>query len=153
MESSRAGAPARLRSLSVLGSIGVIFLATILAAQSKPAQIPLHNGWAIQSGCKVNASGEVISTPSFIARDWYQTTVPMTVVGVEGDDRLRQFQAQALAVLIGRALGSLDADIQPPGLIVLAVTGVVWIVVGIVAAYVPAARASSVNPLIALRYE
>ena len=60
---------------------------------------------------------------------------------------------EALAVLVGRALGSLDADIRPPGLIVLAATGVVWITVAVIATYVPAARASSVNPLIALRYE
>jgi putative ABC transport system permease protein len=60
---------------------------------------------------------------------------------------------EALAVAIGRALGSLDADIRPPGLIVFAVTGLMWVIVAIVAAYVPAARASSVNPLIALRYE
>jgi predicted permease len=60
---------------------------------------------------------------------------------------------EALAFAIGRALGSLDADIPPPGLIVLAVTGLIWIIVAVLAAYVPAARASSVNPLIALRYE
>ena len=60
---------------------------------------------------------------------------------------------EALAFATGRALASLDADIPPPGLIVLAVTGVIWITVAILAAYVPAARASSVNPLIALRYE
>ena len=56
-------------------------------------------------------------------------------------------------VVPGRALGALDSDIQPPGLIVLAATGVIWIVVAILATYVPAARASGVNPLVALRYE
>ena len=60
---------------------------------------------------------------------------------------------EALAFAISRALGSLDADIRPPGLIVFALTGVIWMAVAVVATYVPAARASSVNPLIALRYE
>jgi predicted permease len=60
---------------------------------------------------------------------------------------------ETLAFAIGRALASLDADIPPPGLVVLAATGLIWITVAAIAAYVPAARASSVNPLIALRYE
>jgi ABC-type lipoprotein release transport system permease subunit len=58
---------------------------------------------------------------------------------------------EALSVVIGRVLGSIDADLQPAGLIVLAATGVLWIVVALLATYVPAVRASSVNPLAALR--
>jgi putative ABC transport system permease protein len=63
---------------------------------------------------------------------------------------------EALALAIGRVLAStdaLDAEIQPPGLLVLGATGLIWIAVAVVATYVPAARASSVNPLTALRYE
>ena len=63
---------------------------------------------------------------------------------------------EALAMAIARVLGStnaLDAQIQPPGVLVLGATGLIWIVVAVFATYVPAARASSVNPLTALRYE
>jgi hypothetical protein len=60
---------------------------------------------------------------------------------------------EVLMIMAGRVLGALDPDIQPPGTVVLVVTGLIWIVVSILATYVPAARASGVNPLIALRYE
>jgi putative ABC transport system permease protein len=58
-----------------------------------------------------------------------------------------------LMLMVGRVLGALDSDIQPPGFAVLVITGAIWIVVSMLATYVPASRASGVNPLIALRYE
>ena len=60
---------------------------------------------------------------------------------------------EALAIAIVRVLASVDADIRPPGPMVLALTGTIWIAVALVATYVPAARAARVNPLVALRSE
>jgi exo-1,4-beta-D-glucosaminidase len=40
----------------------------------------LHDGWLLQSSCKLNANGEQISVPAFRAEGWHATTVPSTVV-------------------------------------------------------------------------
>jgi exo-1,4-beta-D-glucosaminidase len=45
-----------------------------------PAKLPLHEGWALQTSAKVEAKGEVISTPQFAAKGWHAATVPTTVV-------------------------------------------------------------------------
>src|SRR5215472_850874 len=47
---------------------------------STAARITLANGWALQSSCRVDQSGEAISKPGFQPRNWYQVTVPTTVV-------------------------------------------------------------------------
>ena len=46
------------------------------------ADIPLtlRDGWSLQSNCKVDKPGEVISTPRFQPTGWYMVTVPTTVV-------------------------------------------------------------------------
>jgi exo-1,4-beta-D-glucosaminidase len=51
--------------------------------QSKPASpdvVQLRDGWALASSCKVDKSGELISTPNFAPMGWYTATVPTTVV-------------------------------------------------------------------------
>jgi exo-1,4-beta-D-glucosaminidase len=49
-------------------------------AHSTLPKIPLHEGWSLQTSAKVEAKGEVISTPKFVARGWHPVTVPSTVV-------------------------------------------------------------------------
>jgi len=61
--------------------------ATISAAQQVPAHRPppetgfaLKDGWELQSSCKVEQSGAVISTPRFRPQGWYAVIVPTTVL-------------------------------------------------------------------------
>jgi exo-1,4-beta-D-glucosaminidase len=42
--------------------------------------LTLRDGWSLQSSCKVEKPGEVISTPKFAPAGWYTTSVPTTVV-------------------------------------------------------------------------
>ena len=42
--------------------------------------LALRDGWNLQSSCRVEAQGEVVSTPAFQPKDWYAVTVPTTVV-------------------------------------------------------------------------
>jgi exo-1,4-beta-D-glucosaminidase len=42
--------------------------------------LALRDGWSLQSSCKVEKSGEVISTPQFSPTGWYNVSVPTTVV-------------------------------------------------------------------------
>ena len=42
--------------------------------------LTLRDGWTLQSSCKVDKAGEVISTPKFSPSGWYTVSVPTTVV-------------------------------------------------------------------------
>lgn len=64
----------------------LIFLALLLAVSPLFAQVAndpirLHDNWEIQSACKVEGTGESISTTAFHPKSWYRTQVPNTVVG------------------------------------------------------------------------
>jgi exo-1,4-beta-D-glucosaminidase len=41
---------------------------------------PLHEGWQLQSACKLQATGDTIATDGFQAEGWLKTVVPSTVV-------------------------------------------------------------------------
>jgi exo-1,4-beta-D-glucosaminidase len=51
------------------------------------AQLALRDGWSIQTSAKVEAKGEVISTPQFAPQGWHQATVPTTVVAALVKDK------------------------------------------------------------------
>src|SRR3984957_14271891 len=50
------------------------------ANSQNAAKLALREGWSLQSSSKVEAKGEVISTPQFMATGWQEVTVPTTVV-------------------------------------------------------------------------
>src|SRR5579864_4468576 len=49
-------------------------------ASSSDELLQLRDGWSLQSSCKVEKTGEVISTPKFAPTGWYTVSVPTTVV-------------------------------------------------------------------------
>ncbi len=66
-----------------------LLLTSFLAAtQQAPAnRQPLREGWLLQSSSKVDALGELISTPNFSPRGWHEVTVPSTVVAALVKDK------------------------------------------------------------------
>ncbi|HLY42088.1 MAG TPA: beta galactosidase jelly roll domain-containing protein [Terracidiphilus sp.] len=46
----------------------------------------LHDGWQLQSACKPQATGDVISAANFAADGWLKTTVPNTVLAAQTAD-------------------------------------------------------------------
>ena len=58
------------------------------AADSSPHQLPLRDGWTVQSSAKAPAPGEQISTSAFTPAGWYPTTVPKTVLAVLVDNKV-----------------------------------------------------------------
>ncbi|HEV2401303.1 MAG TPA: beta galactosidase jelly roll domain-containing protein [Candidatus Sulfotelmatobacter sp.] len=88
-----------MRSGKPLAAVFLVFLvqcllSTSLIAQEKSAvkhesgaKLALHEGWMLQSSAKVEAQGEVISTPKFTPKGWHEVTVPTTVVAALVKDK------------------------------------------------------------------
>src|SRR5579872_4592263 len=51
------------------------------------AKVVLHDGWSLQTSTKVEAKGEVISTPQFAPKGWHEVAVPTTVVAALVKDK------------------------------------------------------------------
>lgn len=70
----------------LLCSVLLLFASSCLSAQS--TTLPLHEGWKVQSGCKVQANGDVISTAAYLPAGWYSAVVPSTVLAVLVDNNV-----------------------------------------------------------------
>src|SRR5579863_5767150 len=55
--------------------------------QAAEAKLVLREGWSLQTSAKVEAKGEVISTPRFSPKGWHEATVPTTVVAALVKDK------------------------------------------------------------------
>ena len=64
-------------------------LAQTPAQMKHPAEtnLLLRDGWSLQTSAKVEAKGEVISTPGFVPKGWHAATVPTTVVAALVKDK------------------------------------------------------------------
>ena len=70
---------------SSLLCVVVLSFSGLMVAQGTGSPHPetalsLRDGWALQSSCKVDQKGETLSTPAFRPKDWYEVSVPTTVV-------------------------------------------------------------------------
>jgi exo-1,4-beta-D-glucosaminidase len=52
-----------------------------------PDKLALREHWTLQSSAKVEAKGEMISTPAFVPQGWHDATVPTTVVAALVKDK------------------------------------------------------------------
>jgi exo-1,4-beta-D-glucosaminidase len=71
----------------VLLTLVVLFLFPILrsvpALAATPKRMELHEGWTLQSSCKVSQGGEALSTSAFKPLGWVAATVPSTVLAAQ----------------------------------------------------------------------
>ncbi len=57
------------------------FSIAVCAQQTpQPETLVLSDGWRLQSSCKVDQTGDVVSTPGFQPKAWYPVKLPTTVV-------------------------------------------------------------------------
>jgi exo-1,4-beta-D-glucosaminidase len=66
----------RLKVLALLSSV-------LAPAALAVASTPLHDGWNVQSACKLQADGAQISATDFHPEHWYTVAVPSTVLATQ----------------------------------------------------------------------
>ena len=64
-------------------SLCLFLLAALPSALHAGTVTPLHDGWRLQSACKLTAGGDVIAAAGFQVDDWLKTSVPSTVLAAQ----------------------------------------------------------------------
>jgi exo-1,4-beta-D-glucosaminidase len=77
----------RLANLLALIFFGTHFLLAANTPSKSDEKLVLRDHWALQTSAKVEAKGEIISTPSFLPKGWHDATVPTTVVAALVHDK------------------------------------------------------------------
>jgi exo-1,4-beta-D-glucosaminidase len=60
-----------------------LVLAGLPAILQAATVTPLHDGWRVQSACKLQATGDAIAAEGFSTQDWLKATVPSTVLAAQ----------------------------------------------------------------------
>ncbi|MFZ0301114.1 MAG: hypothetical protein WAL75_00455, partial [Terracidiphilus sp.] len=63
--------------------IGLFVITALPASLNATTVTHLHDGWRIESACKVNADGGKISAPGFPVDSWLKASVPTTVLAAQ----------------------------------------------------------------------
>jgi len=71
----------RITTLAILYTVGAAGFA--FEANKVERTLPLRDGWTLQSGCKIQAEGQAISSNGFQPRGWYEIKVPSTVLAAQ----------------------------------------------------------------------
>ena len=75
-----------MRLFSTFIFFSLVMLTAMCAAQANPSrtstssELSLRENWLLQSSCKLNATGEQVSSASFNPEGWHRTQVPSTIV-------------------------------------------------------------------------
>ena len=89
----------QIQSRTPVRLLAILFLVShfVLAADPNASKSPEQDGaagklilrehWALQSSAKVDAKGEVISSPGFVPEGWHNVSVPTTVVAALVKDK------------------------------------------------------------------
>jgi exo-1,4-beta-D-glucosaminidase len=70
----------KTRILSLVPLLSIFLSSNVFAQKTAGIHIVLRDYWSIQSSANLIDGGKVISQPGYAAKDWYSTSVPITVL-------------------------------------------------------------------------
>jgi len=71
------------RLAGCFAALVLFFMPPLAVYADVSSAMPLRDGWKVQSACKLQTAGEVISATAYHPEGWYTTAVPATVVSVQ----------------------------------------------------------------------